>query len=123
MGYYSLYHQCVKLYDLWKTAPELVKTFLGRKEREILRFRPRKRAGEIVLVLSLAGLYVYILLNSKVIHTRVTKFLRVAYHCTQASFCIILMFYAALGGPSCFLPLVRHKAFKGSLLLLVVYHF
>ena len=52
-----------------------------------------------------------------------TKLKKVVKHCTQAFFCMVLMFYAILRGPSWFFPLVRYKAFEGFLLLLVVYFF
>ena len=72
---------------------------------------------------SLVVFYVYILFQSKVINTRVTKFMTVVYHNTQACFCIVLMFNATLGGPSWFIPWVRQKTFEGFFLLLVLYHF
>ena len=55
--------------------------------------------------------YVYRLVKVKVTNSWVTKFKKVVKHCTQAFSCRILMLYAALGGPSWFLPLVRQKAF------------
>ena len=54
----------------------------------------------------------------KVTNTRLQS-LKVVKQSTQACFCIALMFYATLGGPSWFLPLVRQKAFEGFLFLLV----
>ena len=51
------------------------------------------------------------------------KFITVVCHHTQACSCIVLMFYATLGGPYWFIPLVRQKVFEGIFLLLVAYWF
>ena len=67
--------------------------------------------------------YIYRLVKVKVTDTQITKFKRVMKHCIQACSCIVLMFYATLGGPSWFLPLVKQKHFKAFLLILVVYFF
>ena len=74
-------------------------------------------------MLSLVGFYVCRLVKLKVTNTRVKKFKKVVKHCIQACSCIVLMFYATLGGPSWLLPLVKQKDFEGFLLLLVVYFF
>ena len=56
-------------------------------------------------------------------NTQAKKLKKVLKHCNPACSCIVLVFYATSGSPSYFLPLVRQKAFKGFLLLLVVYFF
>ena len=58
-------------------------------------------------MLSLVGFYVYRLVKIKMKNNRVAKFKKVMKHCTQACFCIVLMFYTALGGPFWLFPLVR----------------
>ena len=68
-------------------------------------------------------MYVYMLAKAQIKTTRVTKVLTVVYYHTQAFFCIVLIFYATLGGPSWFIPLVRYKAFKGFSFQLFVYYF
>ena len=77
----------------------------------------------IVLVFSLAGPYVYILVKVKVIVTRVEKLITVVYHYNHACFCAVLIFYATLGGPSWFLPMVGQKAIGIFLFLLAIAHF
>ena len=63
-------------------------------------------------MLSFIGFYVYKLVKVRVINTRLTKFKKILKHCTQACSCIVLVFYAALGGPSWFLPLGKTENFR-----------
>ena len=74
-------------------------------------------------MLILVGFYVYISFKFKVANAWVTRLMKVVKHCTQAYFCIILIFYAALRGPFWFLLLMRQKIAERFLLLLVVCYF
>ena len=114
MGYYSSYKQWIKPLKLWETNPEVVKNFLMEKEQEGVSLRPRNKTWALVLVLGLARFYAYIFVKSKAIKTQVTKFITLIYHYTQVCSCIVLMFYATLGGPSWFLSLGKQKAFEDS---------
>ena len=120
VGYNSSHNQCFQLSEIQDTAPEGVHSFFRGEERARVCLRPRKITWEIVLVLSHMRFYVYRLIKVKVTNYWVTELKKFVKHCTQACSCIVLMFYAALGGPSWFLPLVRQKASKEFLILLVV---
>ena len=76
-GYDCSYNQCIKLSELKKTAPGIVKTFSRGKEQEIINLRPRKIILEIDLVLILVESYVYIFFKAKSIIIRVKKLVKI----------------------------------------------
>ena len=104
----------------WRLLPLF---FKYGKEWKRVSLGPKKKIWEIVLVLSLEEFYAYRLVKVKVTNIWVTKLIEIVKQSTQACSCIVLMFYATLGCPSWFLPLVRQKAFEGFLFLLVIYFF
>ena len=65
----------------------------------------------------------YIEVKLKVTKTWLIIYTTLVYHCTQACFSIVLIYYTTLGSPSWFLPLVNQKAFEGFLLELVFSNF